>query len=161
MVSSRRPGALGWALAVDADSSYQQGWGVGADGSGNTYVTGGFEGAVVLGAGEPNETSLTAAEAGALFLAKYAAPVSMPVAQITALSEDVSAEGLPRGLERSLTRKPNQSLRFIERDRDNIAIRRLGAFGRQVERQSGRRIDEDVADEWISESEAIIAELEG
>jgi hypothetical protein len=64
-------GALQWAKRAGGTSS-DEGYGIGVDGSGNSYVTGYFDGSSTFGAGESNQTTLTAAGGGFdIFVAKY------------------------------------------------------------------------------------------
>ena len=44
--------------------------GIAVDGSGNSYVTGGYRGPAIFGSGEPNETQLPTGATG-IFVAKY------------------------------------------------------------------------------------------
>ncbi|MDY6986929.1 MAG: SBBP repeat-containing protein, partial [Thermodesulfobacteriota bacterium] len=64
-------GALLWAKQAGGTSS-AWGDGIATDGSGNSLVTGSFEGTATFGAGEANETSLTSAGGPDIFVAKYA-----------------------------------------------------------------------------------------
>jgi len=57
---------LDWAIPLGATAG-----GITTDGVGNSYVTGTFSGTVVFGAGEVNETTMTSAGGGDLFVSKY------------------------------------------------------------------------------------------
>ena len=48
------------------------GFGIGVDGSGNSYVTGRFQSPATFGAGEPNETQLISTAGNHVFIAKFA-----------------------------------------------------------------------------------------
>ena len=48
------------------------GFGIGVDGSGNSYVTGRFQSPAIFGAGEPNETQLIGTAGNHIFIAKFA-----------------------------------------------------------------------------------------
>ena len=61
---------LVWAKRA-GDTSFDGGQGIAVDGSGNSYVTGNFEDAATFGPGESNETTLTSAGFGDIFVAKY------------------------------------------------------------------------------------------
>jgi len=63
-------GALVWAKRAGGAGS-EQGQGIVADSSGNSYVTGYFHGAATFGGGEANETTLTSAGNNDIFVAKY------------------------------------------------------------------------------------------
>ncbi len=65
-----RDGVLIWAVEVGAAGD-DAALGVGALADGGAIVAGRFEGTVVLGAGEPNETSLVSAGAADVFVARY------------------------------------------------------------------------------------------
>jgi hypothetical protein len=63
-------GTLAWAKRVPAHAL--RGYGIGIDGSGNSYVTGWFQGTATFGPGEINETQLDPPGGGnSMFLAKY------------------------------------------------------------------------------------------
>ena len=64
------PGDLVWAKRAGGPG-FDEGVGIAVDGSGNSYVTGRFAGSATFGAGETNETTLTSAGAGEIFVAKY------------------------------------------------------------------------------------------
>lgn len=70
VVSSAAAQGLLWARKTGAAGA-DQGNGIGLDGAGNTYVTGAFEGTVTFGAGEANQTILSAAGDQDIFIAKY------------------------------------------------------------------------------------------
>ena len=53
-------GALVWAKRAGG-TGFDEGLGIAVDGSGNSYVTGGFVGSATFGPGETNETTLTSA----------------------------------------------------------------------------------------------------
>jgi hypothetical protein len=64
-------GAVQWAKRAGGTGS-DEGYAIGVDGSGNSYVSGYFEGSATFGAGEANQTTLTAAGSGFdIFVAKY------------------------------------------------------------------------------------------
>jgi hypothetical protein len=63
-------GALLWVKHVIAGGN-QQGYSIASDGSNNGLVTGMFQGSIIFGAGEVNETTLTNAGADEIFIAKY------------------------------------------------------------------------------------------
>ena len=66
-------GALVWAkqaVAGTGGSDVDWGQGIGVDGSGNSYVTGFFNGTAIFGPGEANQTTLTSAGEGDVFVAK-------------------------------------------------------------------------------------------
>jgi hypothetical protein len=64
-------GLLEWALSV-GNTGFDEAYGVVAFGDGSCIVTGTYEGAVVFGSGEANQTTLTALGGGGdLFLARY------------------------------------------------------------------------------------------
>jgi hypothetical protein len=62
---------LEWAKGAGG-SILESGESIAVDGLGNSYVTGRFHGLSVFGAGEPNETTLTAVGTHDIFVAKYA-----------------------------------------------------------------------------------------
>ena len=64
------PGDLVWAKRAGGPG-FDEGVGIAVDGSGNSYVTGRFAGSATFGPGETNETTLTSAGAGEIFVAKY------------------------------------------------------------------------------------------
>ena len=67
-------GVLLWvkqAGGTDPDF-FDLGFGITTDGQGNSYVTGRFADTATFGPGEPNETTLTDAGTGDIFVAKYA-----------------------------------------------------------------------------------------
>ena len=63
-------GALLWAKRAGG-TIYDGGYGIATDGAGNSLVTGQFGGTATFGPGEPNETSMTSAGSGDIFVAKY------------------------------------------------------------------------------------------
>jgi hypothetical protein len=64
-------GALIWAKRAGG-AGYDEAFAIEVDGSGNSYVTGYFEGAATFGFGEGNQTVLTSTSNGSnLFVAKY------------------------------------------------------------------------------------------
>ncbi|NOZ61986.1 MAG: T9SS type A sorting domain-containing protein [Calditrichaeota bacterium] len=63
-------GTLVWAKRAGG-TDYDDGNGIATDGSGNSLVTGYFEGSATFGAGEANETTLTSAGLDDIFIAKY------------------------------------------------------------------------------------------
>ena len=63
-------GSLAWAKRASTESGFR-GFGIGIDGSGNSYVTGWFQGTATFGPGEPNETQLSPAGGNSMFIAKY------------------------------------------------------------------------------------------
>ncbi|TDI81908.1 MAG: hypothetical protein E2O79_07165, partial [Caldithrix sp.] len=63
-------GLLLWAKQAGG-SELGQGFGIAVDGSGNSYITGIFEGVATFGAGEANETTLTSAGSRDIFIARY------------------------------------------------------------------------------------------
>jgi hypothetical protein len=65
-----RNGALLWAKKAGGTAS-DAGSDIAIDGDGNSLVTGLFQGTATFGAGEANETSLTSAGDGDIFVAKY------------------------------------------------------------------------------------------
>ena len=65
-----RQGSLLWAKQAGGEGD-SFGTGIAVDAAGNSLVTGRFDGLITLGAGEPNETVLTAAVRD-MFVAKYA-----------------------------------------------------------------------------------------
>ena len=65
-------GTLAWAKHSITTQNNFRGFGVGIDGSGNSYVTGWFQGTATFGPGEPNETQLSPASgSNSMFIAKY------------------------------------------------------------------------------------------
>jgi Beta-propeller repeat len=66
-----RDGTLLWATSTGG-ASEGRGTGIATDARGNSYVTGGFSGTAIFGEGEANETVLSDAGSGDLFVAKYA-----------------------------------------------------------------------------------------
>ena len=64
------PGDLVWAKRAGG-TSIDFGRGIAVDGSGNGYVTGNFNGSATFGPGQTNETTLTSAGSGDIFVAKY------------------------------------------------------------------------------------------
>ena len=64
------------------------GAGIGLDASGNSYVTGQFEGSATFGAGEANETTLRSAGGSDIFVAKYGAGSPTSVDEPSVLIDD-------------------------------------------------------------------------
>ena len=64
-------GALVWAKQAGGGGSSAEGFSIAVDGSGNSYVTGSFDGTVTFGPGEANQTSLAAAGIYDTLVAKY------------------------------------------------------------------------------------------
>jgi Ca2+-binding RTX toxin-like protein len=65
-------GALVWAKQAGGTSE-DSGQGIAVDGSGNSYVTGQFDGTATFGPGEANETTLTSDGSSDVFVAKLGA----------------------------------------------------------------------------------------
>jgi Beta-propeller repeat/FG-GAP-like repeat len=63
-------GALQWAKRAGG-TEFEEGFGIAVDGSGNSYITGYFEGAATFGLGEGNQTMLTSDGSDDVFVAKY------------------------------------------------------------------------------------------
>ena len=63
-------GMLLWAKQ-DGGSDVDQGFSIATDASGDSYITGIFEGVATFGAGEANETTLTSAGSRDIFIARY------------------------------------------------------------------------------------------
>ncbi len=66
-----RNGELRWAKAISGPGSFDNGWGIGIDDTGNIYVSGEFVQSVRLGIGEANETTMFSEGLQDLFMAKY------------------------------------------------------------------------------------------
>ena len=64
-------GSLAWAKHASSTANNFRGLGIGIDGSGNSYVTGWFQGTATFGPGEPNEMPLLPADGNSMFVAKY------------------------------------------------------------------------------------------
>lgn len=69
-VSSAAAEELQWATQAGGTGG-DFGFGIATDGPGNSYVTGAFSSTTTFGAGEDNETELTAAGGSDVFVAKY------------------------------------------------------------------------------------------
>ena len=65
-------GKLVWAKSAGGRGNDDTGFGIGLDGSGNSYVTGRFQSPATFGAGEPNETQLISTAGNHVFIAKFA-----------------------------------------------------------------------------------------
>ena len=63
-------GLLQWAKR-NGQGSHDRGFAIAADQAGNNYVTGFFQGSVVFGQGDPNQTTLNADLVEDIFIAKY------------------------------------------------------------------------------------------
>jgi Big-like domain-containing protein/thrombospondin type 3 repeat protein/beta-propeller repeat-containing protein len=68
-------GNLAWARSAGGIAVNDAGFGIGVDGSGNSYVIGRFQGTATdpatFGAGEPNQTQLVSSGGNDVFVAKY------------------------------------------------------------------------------------------
>ena len=65
-------GSLVWVKSAGGTALNDAGFGIGVDGSGNSYVTGRFQSPATFGAGEPNETQLISTAGNHVFIAKFA-----------------------------------------------------------------------------------------
>jgi hypothetical protein len=70
MTHSSEARSLQWAKQAGGGGD-NGGTGIAVDNSGNSYVTGYFDGSATFGAGEANQTTLTSASANDVFVAKY------------------------------------------------------------------------------------------
>ena len=72
MAKYNSDGTIAWAKWAGGTGT-NQGYGIAVDGSGNSYVTGNYQGTATFGSGEPNETQLPSSATGGdvMFIAKY------------------------------------------------------------------------------------------
>lgn len=90
---------------------------------------------------------------------KYTYPTT-PEEAIEGLIVMVENLNLPNGLENSLTKKLENALEKLESNNENAAINQLNAFINHVEAQSGKKIDEDDAEELVTLTENIVTMIE-
>ncbi|MCX6645049.1 MAG: hypothetical protein NTY09_01620, partial [bacterium] len=64
-------GILAWAKCAGGASGYDMGFGITTLSDNTTIVTGAFIGSATFGLGEPNQTVLTSAGGGDIFIARY------------------------------------------------------------------------------------------
>ncbi|MDY6987422.1 MAG: DUF4347 domain-containing protein, partial [Thermodesulfobacteriota bacterium] len=86
-------GALVWAKKAGG-TSRDFGCGIAIDGSGNSLVTGYFQGTATFGAGEANETTLTSAGNFDIFVAKYAPSGALLWAKQAGGTDDDYGDGI-------------------------------------------------------------------
>ncbi len=86
-------GDLVWAKRAGG-TGFDAGIGIAVDGSGNSYVTGFFQGSATFGPGETNETTLTSAGISDIFVAKYDASGDLVWAKRAGGTSRDSGEGI-------------------------------------------------------------------
>ncbi len=64
---TKRAGGTGDDICSEIQTGNDRCSGIAVDGSGNSYVTGGYRGPAIFGSGEPNETQLPIAGATGIF----------------------------------------------------------------------------------------------
>ena len=83
---------------------------------------------------------------------------------LAALIDDLADLGLPVDIENDLLAKLSDALAILtddNRENDGAAIGKLGAVIKKVEAQSGKQIDEGVADPLITAIQAVLDEIAG
>ncbi len=86
-------GALLWAKRAGG-TTFDEGKSIAVDGSGNSYVTGFFQGSATFGLGEANETTLTGAGFGDIFVAKYGPDGALLWAKRAGGTDSESGDGI-------------------------------------------------------------------
>jgi len=83
-----------------------------------------------------------------------------PAQAIQNVIQDLKEEiDLPSGMENSLISKLESAMNSLEKGQENAAVNKLSAFINQVEAQSGKKIDSEVAQQLIDAVEEIKATL--
>ncbi|MFC1509700.1 SBBP repeat-containing protein [Candidatus Omnitrophota bacterium] len=117
------------------------------------YVAGSTSGTL------PGQTSYGSGDA---FIVKFEVPFSV-VKVISVLIEYIENEGLHGGLENSLTKKIENVISKLEKEKVQAAVNQLRAFINQVEAQRGKKkgLSDEQADILVSAAEMLIDYISG
>lgn len=82
------------------------------------------------------------------------------ISQLEKLTEEIQIGDINEGIKTSLVEKLENAKSSIEKGNINAAINKFRAFQNEIQAQMGKKISEELAEEWIAWAEDIIQELE-